>query len=154
MSVPRVVLDSNVIISAFLFGGGPRRVLSHAMDGRVQCIISLALLDEVRDVLLRPKFGLTPDQVLIIIEELQELCRIVTPNQRVRVVKADPDDNKVIECALAGDAHFIISGDAHLLDLGPWQNIAILSPADFLDRMGFSPDGTAQRRCRPSPAST
>ncbi len=125
----RVVLNSNVIISEFLFGGPLGAVLSHAVAGSIRCFTSLAILDEVRDVLQRPKFGLTPDQALRVIEELHDLCEVVRPRQRIVVVAADPDDNAVIECAVAAKADLVVSGDAHLLDLKEWEGIRIVSPA-------------------------
>ncbi|MDD5484103.1 MAG: putative toxin-antitoxin system toxin component, PIN family [Kiritimatiellae bacterium] len=132
MTAPRIVLDSNVIISAFLFGGHPARIVEHVLDGSLQCFVSLAILDEIRDVLQRPKFGLSSEQALAFIEELHNLCRAVTPTARVRAINADPDDNRVLECALAADADTIVSGDSHLLNLGQWQNIRILAPAEFI----------------------
>lgn len=134
MSACRIVLDSNVIISAILFGGPPRDVLEYVIDGRAECFVSLAILDEVRDVLQRPKFGLTPDQALALVEELHALCRVITPSGPVTAVEADPDDNRIIECALAAGAEFIVSGDAHLLALKSWRAIQILAPAQFLTK--------------------
>jgi len=128
----RVVLDSNVVISGFLFGGPPGRLLEYALAGQITCFMSLPILDEVREVLQRPKFGLSPDQALTLIEELHDLCELVTPKQRVHAVAADPDDDAVLECALAADAAIVVSGDSHLLDLGQWRHIRILSPADAL----------------------
>ena len=132
MAATRIVLDSNVIISGFLFGGHPARLLEHVLDGSVQCFISLPILDEVRDVLQRPKFGLSSEQALSLIEELHALCLVVTPTQHVRVIKDDPDDNMILECALSANADIIASGDSHLLDLGCWKNIRILSPVDVV----------------------
>jgi len=129
MSALRVVLDSNVIISGFLFGGPSARLLEYALDGSLRCFTSLPILDEVRDVLQRPKFGLSPDQALALIEELHDLCEIVTPTRRVRVIKIDPDDNVILECALSADAEVIASGDSHMLDLGCWRKVRILPPA-------------------------
>ncbi|MBU4460652.1 MAG: putative toxin-antitoxin system toxin component, PIN family [Verrucomicrobia bacterium] len=131
----RVVLDTNVVISAFLFGGHPRRVIESILDGRSQGFVSLAILDEIRDVLRRPKFGLTPDQVLAVVEEFRALCEVVTPGDVVEVMEDDPDDNRILECALAADAQFIISGDAPLLDLVRWQDVSILSPGDYMGRL-------------------
>jgi putative PIN family toxin of toxin-antitoxin system len=130
--ITRLVLDSNVIISGFLFGGPPARLLEHAMAGSMRCFTSLPILDEVRDVLQRPKFGLSPDQALSLVEELHDLCEVVTPRERVRAVTADTDDNLVLECALAAHADFVVSGDSHLLDLGVWRRIRIVSPAAAL----------------------
>lgn len=132
MTPPRIVLDSNVIISAFLFGGPPARVLDRALAGAVQCFTSLPILDEVRDVLQRPKFGLAPAQALAMVEEFHDLCQIVTPTEKVRAVPADPDDNMILACAIAADANLIISGDSRLLSMGQWRSIRILSPAEFM----------------------
>ncbi|MDA0577189.1 MAG: putative toxin-antitoxin system toxin component, PIN family [Verrucomicrobia bacterium] len=130
--IQRIVLDSNVIISGFLFGGRPARLLEHAMTGSVQCFTSLPILDEVREVLQRAKFGLSSDQALSLIEELHDLCEVVTPKERVRAVPADADDNAVLECALAANAGLVVSGDSHLLDLREWRRIRIVSPAAAL----------------------
>ncbi len=132
MIVPRIVVDSNVVISGLLFGGPPARVLSHLIEGSVLCFTSLPILDEIRNVLRRPKFGLSPEQSLSFVEELHALCRVVNPTERVHVIEADPDDNIVLECAMAANASIIVSGDSHLLDLGQWRDIQILSPSDFL----------------------
>ncbi len=132
MSGLRVVLDSNVYISAFLFGGHPRSILERMVSGRISGAVSTAILDEVRDVLQRPKFGLSDETIMALMAELQDLCEIVTPAEHVRAVKDDPDDNRILECALAAGASVIISGDSHLLALGQWRNIPIRSPADFV----------------------
>jgi putative PIN family toxin of toxin-antitoxin system len=135
MSKLRVVLDSNVIISGFLFGGPPGRVLECALGDFVQAYTSLSILDEVRDVLQRPKFGLSSDQALTLIEELHDLSEVVTPHRRVRTITADPDDNAILECAQEANANLVVSGDSHLLDLEHWRGIDILSPANAIKRI-------------------
>ena len=135
MTALRVVFDSNVIISGFLFGGPPARLLQLALDGSVQMVSSLPILDEIRDVLQRPKFGLSIDQVLMFINELHTLSEVVVPQMRFSVITADPDDDMILECAFAANADMIVSGDAHLLTLGCWETILILSPAEALKRL-------------------
>ena len=132
MKPRRIVLDSNVIISGFLFGGHPVRLLDHAMAGSMACFMSLPMLDEIREVLQRPKFGLSPDQALTLAGQLHDLCEMVRPRKRVQVVAADPDDNAILECAMAASAEIIVTGDAHLLDLRQWHGIRILSPAEAI----------------------
>ena len=132
----RVVLDSNVIISAVLFGGPPARVLEQVASGRVEGFVSAPILDEVRGVLQRPKFGLSPDQALALVEEFRGLCQIVAPEASVGAVAADPDDDRILECALAADANIVISGDAHLLALGRWRSVRVLSLAEFMEVCG------------------
>lgn len=132
MNRHRIVLDTNVLISAILFGGTPRRVLDLVISGSVDCTLSIAILDELRDVLQRPKFGFPADVCLHITEELHGVCDIITPSVRVDAIPSDPDDNRILECAVEAHAHYIVSGDPHLLDLGTFERIRILSPADYL----------------------
>jgi putative PIN family toxin of toxin-antitoxin system len=132
MNRQRIVLDTNVLISAILFGGKPRRVLDLVISGSIDCTLSTAILDELRGVLQRPKFGFSPNVCLHIIEELHGICDIIYPSVSVDVIRSDPDDNRILECAGEAHAHFIVSGDPHLLDLGKFEKIRILSPADYL----------------------
>lgn len=135
----RVVLDSNVFISAFLFGGPPRSLLHHVLRGAAECFISAALLDEIGGVLRRPKFGLTAEQALAVTGEIRDLCRMVSPVETVRMVEEDPDDNAVLECAAAASADLIVSGDRHLLRLGSWRGIRIRAPAEASAELGPRP---------------
>lgn len=130
--ISRVVLDSNVIISGFLFGGPPARLILHIVNGAIQGFTSLPILDEVREVLQRPKFGLSPEQAFRFVEELYISCTLVNPDRQIRVISADLDDDMILECASEANADLIISGDSHLLDLGCWEHIRILSPASAL----------------------
>lgn len=127
----RVVLDANVVISAFLFGGEPRLALERVIDGSVQGFTSLSILDEIREVLQRPKFRLSARQAQMFIRELHDVFGVVNAVKCVKVIDADPDDNKILECAVAADAGIIVSGDAHLLDLAIWRSIRIITPAIF-----------------------
>ncbi len=73
-----------------------------------------------------------PYQALSLIEDLHDLCVIVTPTRQIRAVDADPDDKAILECAVAANAEIIVSGDSHLLDMVKWKRIRILSPSDSL----------------------
>ena len=126
-----VVLDSNVLISAIVFGGIPRVILESIIEGKLKLAFSEALAEEFGAVLQGKKFRLSPQITDLIITELQSISETFYPTTTVSVIKKDPADNKVIECAIAANANFIISGDAHLLELGEYRNIKILSPSDF-----------------------
>jgi len=139
MNELRVVFDSNVIISGFLFGGHPARLLEYALANSIHAFTSLPILDEVRNVLQRPKFGLSSEQALTFVEELHELCDVVTPTKSVRAISADPDDNIVLECAQEANVALIVSGDSHLLDLGRWKGIDILAPLNAVKRIESQP---------------
>ena len=132
MNRHRIVLDTNVLISAILFGGKPRKVLDLVISGSIDCTLSTAILDELKGVLERPKFGFSANVCLHIIEELHGICDIISPSVSVEAIGSDPDDNRILECAKEAQAHFIVSGDPHLLDLGSFEGIRILSPAAYL----------------------
>jgi putative PIN family toxin of toxin-antitoxin system len=149
MKRPHVVLDTNVLISAMLFGGPPREILEMIVAGAVDCSLSLPILDELTEVLQRPKFGFSSQQAMIVVEEFSALCSIVSPSERICVISADPDDDRILECALEAQADIIVSGDAHLLGLGRHKGIRILSPSEFLRMMREgtpSPGGKRKRK--------
>ena len=128
----RIVLDTNVLISAILFGGPPRDVLKLVIGGTVGCSISLVILDELRDVLQRPKFKFSSEQAFNVLEELHASCSIINPMVKINVITEDPDDNKILECAIEANAAVIVSGDRHLLDLVGFRGVKILTPAAFI----------------------
>jgi uncharacterized protein len=133
--VPTVVLDTNVIISAIVFGGKPRAVFERAIEGKITLAITHDILQEVRGVLQRKKFNFSKQALQAIVNELQSIAEVVAPAETINAVTQDPDDNKFLECAVAADASCIISGDAHLLSLKHYGDIAILTPAEFLSSL-------------------
>jgi putative PIN family toxin of toxin-antitoxin system len=141
----RIVLDTNVLVSAILFGGPPRDVLELAISGTIHCSLSVSILDELRDVLCRPKFGFSLEQSLRVIEELHAVSDVVDPGDRVLVLASDPDDNMILECAISAKAAFIVSGDRHLLDLGQYEGIVIVRPAEYLRTIGSTKKMPARR---------
>jgi uncharacterized protein len=132
MKRQRIVLDTNVLISAILFGGLPREVLELVISGEIDCSLSLSILDELRDVLRRPKFGFSVEQSLQVLEELHAVCDVTYPVERIHLLDSDPDDNMILECAIASKAQFIVSGDRHLLDLTQYRGVLIVKPSEYL----------------------
>jgi len=127
-----IVCDTNVLISGVLFAGNSREILRLASHGVVTNMISPEILREAEEVLLRPKFSLSPEQVLGIVALFRDTFELVIPSHRVNAVHSDPDDNRILEAASAANADFIITGDKHLLDLIERQDIPIISPAQFM----------------------
>lgn len=127
-----IVCDTNVLVSGILFGGNPREVLRLCSTLRVVNFISPDIMQEVEDVLRRPKFGLLPEQVYRIMGIFMETFAMVTPTITVDDITVDCDDNRILEAAHAAEAQVVVSGDKHLLELVSWRGISILIPADFL----------------------
>ena len=130
----KIVCDTNILISGILFGGKPREILRLCSSGTVVNFISPDILKEVEEVLLRPKFGLKKEQVYEIIRLFRDTFTLVSPDRHLSVVTADPDDNRILEAALATKADAIVSGDAHLLDLVNWKGVPVISADTFLKK--------------------
>ena len=128
----RVVLDTNVYISALMFGGPPGSLLDLALLQSFLLVISPALLDEL-DEKLRLKFEVAAEDVAIIRAKLESIAEIVSPDIVLHVMEDDPDDDRVLECALKGSADYIVTGDRHLLKLGGYEAIPIVTVRQFLD---------------------
>ncbi|MDD5447943.1 MAG: putative toxin-antitoxin system toxin component, PIN family [Actinomycetota bacterium] len=128
----KIVADANVYISAILFGGKPEEIIGLARQGRIELLLSGAILDQVARVLKR-KFDWSDWQISEVIDELRSLAILITPKQTLAIIKEKESDNRVLECAVEGKAQYIVSGDKrHLLALEKFQGIEILSPAELL----------------------
>ncbi len=134
----KIVCDTNVLISGILFGGHARMVVRAALQNRVENCISPDMLNELQDVLSRRKFRLTPARATAITDLAARTFTLVTPTIAVHTIVDDPDDNAVLEAALAAGARYIVSGDAHLLQLRLWHTIAVVTPHAMADRLDLA----------------
>lgn len=136
----RLVLDTNVVVSALLWGGLPYRLLQQAVDGDVELFTSPELVAELGDVLQRrPHLAdkLAEKEMTVASLTLRYLnfAQVVSPLAAPRVVPNDPDDDHVVACALSAKADAIVSGDRHLLDLYDHQGIRIVTVAEAIKRI-------------------
>lgn len=130
----RVVADTNIFISAVMFGGLPGAFLDLAILGAFTLILSAVLLDEL-DERLRLKFLLDAEDAAVIRAKLESVAELVAPSVVLRVVKDDPDDDRVLECAVTGRADCVVSGDRHLLNLKNYADMPIMTVRQFLDQI-------------------
>ncbi|MBI2611287.1 putative toxin-antitoxin system toxin component, PIN family [Candidatus Gottesmanbacteria bacterium] len=131
----RVVFDTNIYISALHFKSSlPRKLLESVENEELHLIISPQIMAEMRGV-LRVKFGYIPNKLNLVEELLTSICIVVDPQKRIRVVIEDADDDKIIECAIEGDADFIVSGDRHLLNIGSYKGVKIVSAREFWESL-------------------
>jgi uncharacterized protein len=140
MAKVRVVLDTNVYVSGLLWTGLPHTIFSVAETGQLLLVTSPAILEEVREVLARPKFAARMRTLSTSVDELMEsllrLVQIIQEPKVTPVVLRDPDDDKFVACALAARVRWIISGDDHLLRVGRYKNIRMVTPQQFWVRWG------------------
>jgi len=127
----RIVLDTNVIISAFGWKGIPHQIIRKCIEGHFELYLSPELISEIKRVLAYPKFNFTRDETDEFLSILLEAANIVEPGIAINSVSPDPSDNRLLECAITADCEYIISGDKHLLELKEFENIKILSPEEF-----------------------
>lgn len=128
----RVVIDTNVVISATLRSGGlPEAVFNLAVDRRVQLYVSDAILAEYEEVLRRPRLDIQPQKVTIALTRIEEAAISVAPTKRVTAC-SDPDDNIFLECAESAQADYVITGNAADFPV-KWAKTKIVTPRQFLE---------------------
>ena len=132
----KATADSNIYISALQFGGQPLRFLELARSGAIELAISPPIIAEVERV-LRDKFKWSDDRAREIAPRLLAFTKYVLPLEALDVVKDDPDDNRILECAKAAGSDFVVTGDDDLLRLGKYADIQIVKVSDFLARGQF-----------------
>lgn len=132
----KLVLDTNTVISGFLWKQAPRRLIDAAIEGRIVLTTSAVLIDELTSVIRRAKFSRKISEqgvsVSALLDRYTNLADLVTPARIRRVVLADADDDAVLACALAAQADLIVSGDKHLRNLKSWQGMRITNAAEAL----------------------
>ena len=132
----RAVLDTNVLVSAFIRPSG--RVVElwqAARERRYRLLVSSPIIREVAHV-LREDFQWEERRIVRHTKLLTRTGELIIPRARLDVIGTDPDDNRILECAVEGKANIIVSGDHHLRDLKSYQGIPIVRPVDFLRTLG------------------
>ena len=128
----RVVFDTNVLISAFVFpGGAPETAYRAALSGRITLVTCPPLLAELGRV-LADRFGWEDAMVEGAIAQVARIGTVVRPRDTLSVIEQDPADDRVLEAAREGAADVIVSGDRHLLRLGSWETIRVVRVADLI----------------------
>jgi len=131
----RIVPDTNVYVSALLWTGNPHRLLRMAEAGELTLVTTPAIMEELRDVLGRPKFRLRirtlQTSVAELIESLLSVVEVIPDLPIEPVITRDPDDDTILACAVAARAEWLISGDDHLLRVKRYKGIPIVTPSQF-----------------------
>ena len=133
----RIVIDTNVLISATFWTGNPKQLLNRVRKKEFVLLTSQILLNELKEILIRPDkpFKLSEEEAEHVVNRIRSLAEIVRTHSFVKICR-DEQDNRVLECAVDGGADWIISGDAHLLELQSFQGVRIGTVGDFLSCIG------------------
>ena len=127
---PKVVLDTNILLSAIGFGGKPAEILSLVLKERITAVTSPILLAELEEA-LRKVLPLSKNDIELILDEIDDEFETVLPRFSIKTSR-DEDDNRVLEAAVEGNCEYIITGDKDLLTLKKYKNIKILTAEQFL----------------------
>lgn len=128
----KVVVDTNVIISALVFGRIPDEIIRLARSRKIELYLSDFILQETARI-LKIKFLWSPIEMSNALRLLQACASVITPAQKLSVITNDDSDNRILECAVEIDANFLISGDRkHVLPLKKYKKVHIVNPAEFM----------------------
>jgi uncharacterized protein len=127
----RIVLDTNIYISAAIIGRVCEETLKICRFSNLEVFTSKDIIIEI-ETKLKDKFFWNEKQIRLFIENILEFCHVVEISEKIIYLKGDPDDDKILECAVASSCIYIVSGDKHLIKLKSFRNIKILKPAEFL----------------------
>lgn len=137
----KVILDTNVLISATFWEGDSSKIVKKVEDKEIELILSKDILDEFKGVLgykeIQEKIKNKNLEMKRTVEKIISISSIVEPKNRFNVVEGDSDDDKFLECAVEGNANFIVSQDNHLLKLKEFKGIKILTPSAFLNHQAL-----------------
>jgi putative PIN family toxin of toxin-antitoxin system len=132
-AVMRVVLDTNVVVSALLFKTTLSKIIDLWQRGAIIPVISKDTFQELQAVLAYPKFALTQDEIRAILEgEILPFFEVIEVREDVKGICADPADDKFLACALATSADYLVSGDKALTELKQYKSVKIIKPSEFL----------------------
>jgi putative PIN family toxin of toxin-antitoxin system len=141
----KAVLDTNVLISAVISNGIPHELLTMGFAGEYDIVVSVETLSEFRATLLKypDRFHMTPDEVQVEVEAVRYFAVFVDPTEDITAVRDDPDDDKFLEAAIAGNVDYIVSGDSHLLELETFRDVDIVEPRTYSELLtGEDPDSS------------
>ena len=133
MGKEKIVLDTNILISALGWQGKPYLIFLKVLNEEFELLLSEEQLDEIKHTLDYPKFSFTEEQKAHFVSILLSVANIITIPKQLSIIIEDPEDNIILETAIIGKADYLVSGDEHLLKLQEYSGVKILTASIFLD---------------------
>jgi putative PIN family toxin of toxin-antitoxin system len=129
----KIVIDINIFVSSFFWKGNPRKVVDRAMDGIDELYITKEILEQISEVMNRPKFNTDKRSIEYYIKSIEEISNEIIIAVKIQGGSRDIDDNIILECGITGNADYIITGDDDLLVLKEFNGIKIVAPQEYLE---------------------
>jgi putative PIN family toxin of toxin-antitoxin system len=129
----KIVLDANIFISSFFWGGNPRIILERVIKRKDKLFVTKEIMNEIEEVIGRPKFHAGKEEIIYFINSIEEIGNRIISIRHINNGSRDKSDNKYIECGITANVDYIISGDIHLLELKEYENIKIVTAKEYLE---------------------
>ena len=129
----KIVLDTNIFISSFFWGGNPRKIMERIIDGKDKLFVCKEILQEITSVMTRPKFNVSNEYITRFISSIEDIANHIVLSGIVQQVCRDSEDDKILECALLANADYIITGDADLLVIKEFRGIKIITASEYVN---------------------
>jgi putative PIN family toxin of toxin-antitoxin system len=129
----KIVVDSNIFVSSFFWGGNPRNIFERIINDFDELFITEEILIEIESVMNRSKFQANSSKIKDYIKIIKKYSKIIVSNNISKEISRDEDDNKILQCGIDGNVDFIVTGDNDLLVLNKYKNIKIVKPREYLD---------------------
>jgi len=129
----KIVLNTNIFISSFFWGGNPRKIMERIVDGNDDLFVCKEILQETASVMARPKFNVSDEYIVRFIRSIEEIAHHIVLVGIVQHVCRDSEDDKILECALLANADYIITGDEDLLTLKEFRGIKIITANEYVN---------------------
>ena len=129
----KIVLDTNIFISSFFWGGNPRKIVQRIIDGKDELFICKEILQEIASVMVRPKFNVSNESVMRFIHSIEDIANHIVLSGIVQQVCRDSEDDKILECALLANADYIITGDTDLLIFEEFCGVKIITANEYVN---------------------
>ncbi|GHV72688.1 hypothetical protein AGMMS49928_30040 [Spirochaetia bacterium] len=130
----KVVIDINIFVSSFFWKGNPRKVIARVIEGVDELYITKEILEQISDVMNRPKFNADKESIEYYIKSIEEIANELIIDIKIRDGSRDIDDNIILECGITGNVDYIITGDDDLLVLKEFNGIRIVTPKESLEK--------------------
>lgn len=129
----KVVIDVNIFVSSFLWEGNPQKVVDRVIEGIDELYITKEILEQISEVLNRPKFNADEESVRYYMKSIEEIANELAIDIKIQNGSRDVDDNIILECGITGNVDYIITGDDDLLVLKKFNGIKIITPKEYLE---------------------
>jgi len=129
----KLVLDTNIFISAFYWGGNSEKIINRIIEGVDELFISDQIITEISNVMARPKFKTKPETIIGYIKTIEKSSKKIFVDGKIKDICRDKDDDDKLECAILANADFIITGDEDLLVLRDYKTVKIVTQKEYLD---------------------